>query len=136
MHYQTRRDVNKKIIGVIGIGQDITEQKRAHMAQVRAEKAQASAQTAIIISKQMYAYLAHEINNPSIAITGRSMEISGLLDAMKDRLESRGETACLKTLEQCQTHLEKLNHSIASIQQIVEHTLEFAKLENQQFTFK
>jgi signal transduction histidine kinase len=59
--YQPRRDAGGAVIGIIALGVDVTEQKRAEQVLVQSEKLNAVGRLASSI--------AHEINNPLEAVT-------------------------------------------------------------------
>ena len=79
--YQPLREEDNSISGIIAIGVDVTENKRAHMALLQNEKLAAIG--------RLSASIAHEINNPLGAVTnllflakvsGASDEVQGFLD--------------------------------------------------------
>jgi signal transduction histidine kinase len=59
--YQPRRDAGGAVVGIIALGVDVTEQKRAEQVLVQSEKLNAVGRLASSI--------AHEINNPLEAVT-------------------------------------------------------------------
>jgi PAS domain S-box-containing protein len=99
----TRRDAAGKIIGVVGVGQDITELKKtnAKLADTHAQLLQSEKMAAIGV---LSAGVAHEINNPVgfvtsniDTLTGWSKELILLIESIDH--EFKQNTSLIKTIK-------------------------------------
>ena len=75
----TRRDPSSDIIGVVGVAQDVTEDRRHAKALRDLETVRASQEAKVETERNMTAYFAHELRNPLGAI-------DSALAAMPDQL--------------------------------------------------
>jgi signal transduction histidine kinase len=98
--YQPAREADGTISGIIVLGIDVTEQRRAHDTLVRGEKLAAVG--------KMASSIAHEINNPLEAVTNLLYLI---------------ETA--ESLEQAHKHAHMADQELKRVSQIAIQTLQF-----------
>jgi len=88
----TRRDDESNIVGVVGVAQDVTDDRKHSQELREMQYIRASQEAKVETERNMTAYFAHELRNPLHAIdsalismpeTGMPQEAQTLVDAMK-----------------------------------------------------
>jgi len=88
----TRRDAESNIVGVVGVAQDVTDDRKHSQELREMQYIRASQEAKVETERNMTAYFAHELRNPLHAIdsalismpqTGMPEEAQSLVDAMK-----------------------------------------------------
>lgn len=88
----TRRDAESNIVGVVGVAQDVTDDRKHSQELREMQYIRASQEAKVDTERNMTAYFAHELRNPLHAIdsalismpeTGMPLEAQQLVDAMK-----------------------------------------------------
>ncbi len=123
----TRRNANGEIIGVVGVGQDITELKRSLAEVVHTSK--------LATIGELATSIAHELNQPlnviRLAAGNCRMRLDteeNYLDAKLERIETQTERAA-KIIDHMRTFGRK-SHGISNslrVCEVIRHTLEFIK---------
>lgn len=88
----TRRDDNSNIVGVVGVAQDVTDDRKHSQELREMQYIRASQEAKVETERNMTAYFAHELRNPlhsidsaliSMPERGMPVEAQSLVDAMK-----------------------------------------------------
>ena len=88
----TRRDAESNIVGVVGVAQDVTDDRKHSQELREMQYIRASQEAKVETERNMTAYFAHELRNPLHAIdsalismpdAGMPVEAQQLVDAMK-----------------------------------------------------
>jgi len=87
----TRRDAESNIVGVVGVAQDVTDDRKHSQELRKMQYLRASQEAKVETERNMTAYFAHELRNPLHAIdsalnsmpTGLQSEAQSLVDSMQ-----------------------------------------------------
>jgi len=100
----TRRDPNKNVTGVVGVAQDVTEDRKHAKALRDLETLRASQEAKVETERNMTAYFAHELRNPLGAIDSA---LAAMPDKLPENIESlvSGMRLCTKFMSSIMNNL-------------------------------
>lgn len=108
----TRRDPESNIVGVVGVGQDVTEDRK-QAAELRKMESLAAAQEARVqTERDMSAYYAHELRNPLGAI-------DSALNAMPDDLPDSALTL-VAGMQLCCSFMSSIMNNLLDVRKMEE----------------
>merc|ERR1712238_585884 len=97
----TRRDAENHIIGVVGVAQDVTDDRK-HSKELRTmQYIQASQEAKLETERNMTAYFAHELRNPLHAI-------DSALKLIPDNLPDAESRELINSMRQCATFMSSI----------------------------
>jgi len=100
----TRRDPDKNVIGVVGVAQDVTEDRKHSKALRELETIRASQEAKVETERNMTAYFAHELRNPLGAIDSA---LAAMPDKIPENIQSlvSGMQLCTKFMKSIMDNL-------------------------------
>ena len=108
----TRRDVESNIVGVVGVAQDVTDDRK-HSKELREmQYIRASQEAKVETERNMTAYFAHELRNPLHAI-------DSALNAMPDGLKSTAQSL-VDAMKLCTSFMSSIMNNLLDVRKMEE----------------
>ncbi len=112
MNATTRRDVESNIVGVVGVAQDVTDDRK-HSKELREmQYIRASQEAKVETERNMTAYFAHELRNPLHAI-------DSALNAMPDGLETTAQSL-VDAMKLCTAFMSSIMNNLLDVRKMEE----------------
>eukprot|EP00980_Cylindrotheca_fusiformis_P016889 scaffold5114_cov67-Cylindrotheca_fusiformis.AAC.7 len=109
----TRRDTDSNIIGVVGVAQDVTDDRK-HSDELRQmQYIQASQEAKLETERNMTAYFAHELRNPLHAI-------DSALKLMSTQLSTEESTELVNSMTQCASFMSSIMNNLLDVRKMEE----------------
>ena len=113
MNATTRRDTESNIVGVVGVAQDVTDDRK-HSEELREmQYIRASQEAKLETERNMTAYFAHELRNPLHAI-------DSALKLMPDSLSSAESTDLINSMTQCASFMSSIMNNLLDVRKMEE----------------
>ena len=112
----TRRDPMKNVIGVVGVAQDVTEDRKHAKCLRELETLNASQQAKVETERHMTAYFAHELRNPLGAI-------DSALAAMPDKLPDNAQSL-VSGMQLCTKFMASIMNNLMDARKIEEGNMQ------------
>jgi PAS domain S-box-containing protein len=108
----TRRDADSNVVGVVGVAQDVTEDRK-HAKEIRQlETLRASQEAKVETERNMTAYFAHELRNPLGAI-------DSALAAMPDKLPDNA-LSLVNGMQLCTKFMSSIMNNLLDVRKMEE----------------
>eukprot|EP00531_Pseudo-nitzschia_arenysensis_P000480 CAMPEP_0116153182 /NCGR_PEP_ID=MMETSP0329-20121206/21089_1 /TAXON_ID=697910 /ORGANISM="Pseudo-nitzschia arenysensis, Strain B593" /LENGTH=1038 /DNA_ID=CAMNT_0003650035 /DNA_START=421 /DNA_END=3537 /DNA_ORIENTATION=- len=114
----TRRDLESNVIGVLGIAQDLTEDRKHTKALRELETVRASQEAKVETERNMTAYFAHELRNPLGAI-------DSALQAMPDKLPENAQSL-VTGMQLCTKFMSSIMNNLLDVRKMEEGLIHLA----------
>jgi len=108
----TRRDPNSNVVGVVGVAQDVTEDRKHTRALRELETLKASQEAKVETERNMTAYFAHELRNPLGAI-------DSALAAMPDKLPETAQSL-VSGMQLCTKFMSSIMNNLMDVRKMEE----------------
>ena len=109
----TRRDTESNIVGVVGVAQDVTDDRK-HSEELRQmQYIRASQEAKLETERNMTAYFAHELRNPLHAI-------DSALKLMPDNLPDADSTELVNSMRQCASFMSSVMNNLLDVRKMEE----------------
>lgn len=109
----TRRDTDSNVVGVVGVAQDVTDD-RHHSDELRQmQYIQASQEAKLETERNMTAYFAHELRNPLHAI-------DSALNLMSNKLSVAESTELVNSMTQCASFMSSIMNNLLDVRKMEE----------------
>jgi PAS domain S-box-containing protein len=115
----TRRDPDGLIIGVVGVAQDVTEDRKKAVALRKWQTLRASQEAKVETERNMTAYFAHELRNPLGAI-------DSALNSMPDDLPDMAQSL-ISGMQLCSTFMSKIMNNLLDVRKMEEGKMQLRK---------
>ena len=114
----TRRDPDSNVIGVVGVAQDVTEDRKHAKALRDLETVRASQEAKVETERNMTAYFAHELRNPLGAI-------DSALAAMPDKLPENAQSL-VTGMQLCTKFMSSIMNNLLDVRKMEEGKIRLA----------
>jgi len=108
----TRRDVESNIVGVVGVAQDVTDDRKHSLELREMQYIRASQEAKVETERNMTAYFAHELRNPLHAI-------DSALSAMPDDLEGTAKSL-VDAMKLCASFMSSIMNNLLDVRKMEE----------------
>lgn len=108
----TRRDPDANVIGVVGVAQDVTEDRKQAKALREMQTLRASQEAKVETERNMTAYFAHELRNPLGAI-------DSALEAMPDNLPESAQSL-VSGMQLCTGFMASIMNNLLDVRKMEE----------------
>jgi len=108
----TRRDVENNIVGVVGVAQDVTDDRKHSQELREMQYIRASQEAKVETERNMTAYFAHELRNPLHAI-------DSALNSMPDGL-SEGAQSLVDAMQLCTGFMSSIMNNLLDVRKMEE----------------
>ena len=108
----TRRDVESNIIGVVGVAQDVTDDRKHSQELREMQYIRASQEAKVETERNMTAYFAHELRNPLHAI-------DSALSAMPDGLHNTAQSL-VDAMKLCTSFMSSIMNNLLDVRKMEE----------------
>jgi len=109
----TRRDTESNIVGVVGVAQDVTDDRK-HSEELRQmQYIRASQEAKLETERNMTAYFAHELRNPLHAI-------DSALKLIPDNLFDAESTDLVNSMRQCASFMSSIMNNLLDVRKMEE----------------
>jgi signal transduction histidine kinase len=108
----TRRDVESNIVGVVGVAQDVTDDRKHSQELREMQYIRASQEAKVETERNMTAYFAHELRNPLHAI-------DSALNAMPDGLEATAQNL-VDAMKLCTSFMSSIMNNLLDVRKMEE----------------
>lgn len=108
----TRRDVESNIVGVVGVAQDVTDDRKHSQELREMQYIRASQEAKVETERNMTAYFAHELRNPLHAI-------DSALNAMPDGLEGTAQDL-VDAMKLCTSFMSSIMNNLLDVRKMEE----------------
>mmetsp|Transcript_22473 Transcript_22473/g.50161 ORF Transcript_22473/g.50161 Transcript_22473/m.50161 type:complete len:781 (-) Transcript_22473:2059-4401(-) len=115
----TRRDPDSNVIGVVGVAQDVTEDRKHAKALREMQTLRASQEAKVETERNMTAYFAHELRNPLGAI-------DSALAAMPDNLPSTADSL-VSGMRLCTKFMSSIMNNLLDVRKMEEGKMRLGK---------
>ena len=115
----TRRDPEGLITGVVGVAQDVTEDRTNAKELRKLETLRASQEAKVETERNMTAYFAHELRNPLGAI-------DSALNSMPDDLPQMAQSL-ISGMQLCSTFMSKIMNNLLDVRKMEEGKMQLRK---------
>jgi len=115
----TRRDPDAKVIGVVGVAQDVTEDRKHAMALREMQTLRASQEAKVETERNMTAYFAHELRNPLGAI-------DSALAAMPNNLPESAQSL-VSDMQKCTGFMASIMNNLLDVRKMEEGKMRLAR---------
>mmetsp|Transcript_22169 Transcript_22169/g.24686 ORF Transcript_22169/g.24686 Transcript_22169/m.24686 type:complete len:1079 (-) Transcript_22169:104-3340(-) len=116
----TRRDPDGLIIGVVGVAQDVTEDRKKAKTLRGMQTLRASQEAKVETERNMTAYFAHELRNPLGAI-------DCALNSMPDNLPESA-MSLISGMQLCSTFMSKIMNNLLDVRKMEEGKMQLRKV--------
>lgn len=117
----TRRDIHSNIIGVVGVAQDVTDDRK-HSEELREmQYIRASQEAKLETERNMTAYFAHELRNPLHAI-------DSALKLMPDMPLTAESTELVNSMTQCASFMSSIMNNLLDVRKMEEGKMVLNKM--------
>jgi len=116
----TRRDPDGLIIGVVGVAQDVTEDRKKAKTLRGMQTLRASQEAKVETERNMTAYFAHELRNPLGAI-------DCALNSMPDNLPESARSL-ISGMQLCSTFMSKIMNNLLDVRKMEEGKMQLRKV--------
>ncbi|GMI08175.1 hypothetical protein TrVE_jg12497 [Triparma verrucosa] len=109
----TRRDTDGKVVGVVGVAQDVTEAKNNTRELQQMHMLKASQDAKVETERNMTAYFAHELRNPLHAI-------DCALSVMPEKDMDEESSTLVKSMKLCTSFMSSITNNLLDVRKMEE----------------
>eukprot|EP00934_Nitzschia_sp_Nitz4_P001786 Nitzschia sp. Nitz4//scaffold119_size111653//16685//19966//NITZ4_004178-RA/size111653-augustus-gene-0.220-mRNA-1//-1//CDS//3329533800//1786//frame0 len=114
----TRRDPENEVVGVVGVAQDVTEDRKHEEALRQMQYLRAAQEAKVETERNMTAYFAHELRNPLGAIDSA---LSAMPDDMPDLAKS-----LISGMQLCTSFMSSIMNNLLDVRKMEEGKMELS----------
>lgn len=115
----TRRDPENAVVGVVGVAQDVSEDRKHAQAMREMQTLRASQEAKVETERNMTAYFAHELRNPLGAI-------DSALNAMPDNLPESAKSL-ITGMQLCTAFMSSIMNNLLDVRKMEEGKMQLSR---------